>query len=183
MSESLLVTYCAPTLAGIKTANLFSCQCGSRRSALLAVECWNRALNIKGVYAVLMRYRNKRALIYVYRPSRLIRDFENGEIRKFLNLFGYGKMSLEQMLALLSERLNQAEDFPHEIGLFLGYPIDDVKGFIKNGGKNCKITGHWKVYDNQKRAEKLFCKYRKCTDIYCRKLGEGTTLQRLTVRS
>ncbi|MFQ8602088.1 MAG: DUF3793 family protein [Anaerovoracaceae bacterium] len=183
MSESVLVTYCAPTLAGIKTANLFSCQCSSRSSALFAVKCWNKALNNKGVYAVLMRYRNKRALIYVYRRSKLIQDFSDSRAKEFLNIFGYGGMTLTQMLEVLSCKLSSQEDFPHEIGIFLGYPIDDVKGFIKNGGKNCKIAGHWKVYADEKRAEKLFCKYKKCTDIYCRKLGEGTPLHRLTVGS
>ena len=31
MSEDLLIRHCSPTLAGIKTGNLFSCACASRR--------------------------------------------------------------------------------------------------------------------------------------------------------
>ena len=45
MSESLLVTYCAPTLAGLKTGNLFNCTCSGRRQAEETVRQWNRTLN------------------------------------------------------------------------------------------------------------------------------------------
>lgn len=31
MSEDLLIRHCSPTLAGIKTGNLFSCACPSRK--------------------------------------------------------------------------------------------------------------------------------------------------------
>ena len=59
MSESLLVTYCAPTLAGLKTGNLFNCSCTGRRQAEETVRQWNRTLNPKGVYAVIMRCRRR----------------------------------------------------------------------------------------------------------------------------
>lgn len=51
-------------------------------------------------------------------------------------------MTLEQLLERLSGRISASEDFPHEIGLFLGYPVDDVTGFIQNKGRNyllCRI--------------------------------------------
>ena len=47
-------------------------------------------------------------------------------------------------------------EFPHEIGLFLGYPVEDVKGFIKNRGKNCLYSGYWKVYGKMAEKAKLF---------------------------
>ena len=47
MSESLLVTYCAPTLAGLKTGNLFNCTCTGRRQAEETVRQWNRT-QLKG---------------------------------------------------------------------------------------------------------------------------------------
>lgn len=89
MSESLLVTYCAPTLAGLKTGNLFNCTCTGRRQAEETVRQWNRTLNSKGVYAVIMRYREGRVLIYVYRRAKLLHDFTGTEVRRFLKKFGY----------------------------------------------------------------------------------------------
>lgn len=56
--------------------------------------------------------------------------------------------------------------FPHEIGIFLDYPLQDVKGFIENKGKNSKYNGLWKVYGDKDASMKLFEKYRKCISVY-----------------
>ena len=61
----------------------------------------------------------------------------------------------------MRSRLAQREDFPHEIGLFLGYPLGDVIGFIKNAGQNCKCVGCWKVYCNECEAIKAFAMIEK----------------------
>ena len=53
-------------------------------------------------------------------------------------------MMPEQCLARLIERLKDADEFPHEIGLFLGYPPEDVEGFIQEPNGQ-KYTGIWKV--------------------------------------
>ena len=64
---------------------------------------------------------------------------------------------------------SESEDdmaFPHEIGVFLGYPLQDVIGFIENKGMNSKYTGLWKVYGDRDESMKMFAKFRKCTDVY-----------------
>lgn len=53
-------------------------------------------------------------------------------------------------------KLRRSEDFPHEIGLFLGYPLEDVAGFMELGPCSCKCTGCWKVYGNVEAAKKKF---------------------------
>ena len=78
-------------------------------------------------------------------------------------------------------RVYSCGGFPHEIGLFLGYPIDDVISFIENKGKNFKCCGCWKVYHDEDNAKKTFEKYKKCTNIYCKKYLQGSSLKRLTV--
>ena len=78
-------------------------------------------------------------------------------------------------------RLKNDDEFPHEIGLFLGYPPEDVLGFIKNGAENCKRLGCWKVYGDEENALKTFKKYEKCTEIYSKLWNNGRSLERLTV--
>ena len=70
-------------------------------------------------------------------------------------------------------------DFPHEIGLFLSYPPEDVKGFLEH--RPCKCVGCWKVYENEEAAKKTFAKYKACTRVYCRQLASGIDIERLTV--
>ena len=75
--------------------------------------------------------------------------------------------SLDEMIARLKERFFHKTEFPHEIGLFLGYPIEDVKGFRKFGGSDCKMCGYWKVYDDVEQARRIFDSYDKCQRVYC----------------
>ena len=94
---------------------------------------------------------------------------------------GYGGLNVEKAVARLKERLAQSDGFPHEIGVFLGYPLGDVIGFIENGGKNCKCVGCWKVYCNECEAKKTFEKFKKCTGIYRRLYETGKSVLQLTV--
>ena len=89
--------------------------------------------------------------------------------------------SCGKCLAALTRRLRSGEGFPHEIGLFLSYPPEDVKGFIENHAANYKLSGLWKVYGDEKKAKELFAKYKKCTDIYCERYEAGCGIAELAV--
>lgn len=184
MSEFLLIEHCAPTLARIKTANLFSCSYESIKALLSFLLCRNRELNPKGVYLRLLRTHEGRALIYVFRKDALIRDLQCSEAKGLLRYCGYDTERLEDIdyvLEVLKMRICTAQSFPHEIGFFLGYPADDVVGFIENNGKNFKLCGCWKVYGDVDRAERIFHMYRKCRDVYKRVYSLGQTVVRMTV--
>ena len=71
--------------------------------------------------------------------------------------------------------------FPHEIGVFLGYPIEDVIGFINNKGCNFKCCGYWKVYGDKEKAIKEFARYDKCRMIYTKLWNQGRSILKLTV--
>lgn len=86
-----------------------------------------------------------------------------------------------QCIVHLMDRLAAREGFPHEIGLFLGYPPEDVRGFIENNAKCSKCVGAWKVYGDERAAKRLFAKYEKCTNVYVRQHANGNTIERLTV--
>ncbi len=181
MSEELLVRHCSPTLAGLKTGNLFNCKFESKAELIAAIEYMNNMLNSKGVYVYLLKLWGDRALIYVFRPNKLKADLSRESSKKLLVKAGYRGNNIKEYLEYLSERICKCEEFPHEIGLFLGYPVEDVEGFIKNKGKNCKCVGCWKVYTNECEAMKTFAKFKKCTDVYCKKLHEGLSIVRLTI--
>ena len=181
MSEQTLITYCAPTLAGMKTGNLFTCKTEGRDTVEREIRRMNQVLNKKGVYVRLLAERNGRFLIYVYRPKQLKKDLADPAAANILTEAGYSRENVEVMLSFLAERIGRSGEFPHEIGLFLGYPAEDVVGFIENKGCHYKCCGLWKVYSDETAAQELFTKYQKCTQIYCRKLAEGISLQRLTV--
>jgi len=162
----MLIEHCSPTLGGLKTASLFSYPYSSGGELDFMITAWNRELNPKGVSLYIVCRRRERALIYVCRDSMLEEYLQNHGVQELLIEYGYREFSQSYCIEKLRERLRSPPDFPHEIGLFLGYPLEDVKGFIENAGQNCKCTGYWKVYCNECETVKLFMKYKKCKDIY-----------------
>lgn len=181
MSEDLFISQCAPTLAGLKTGNLFSCRFECESEMREAVRNINRRLSHKGLRFVPMRFCRGNALLYLYRPEKLKNDLLSSHARKILVDYGYPHSSAEKCVSCLRRKLLTCDDFPHEIGLFLGYPPDDVIGFIKHGAGNCKCSGCWKVYGDENAAKITFEKYRKCKDVYCRKYAEGYSVEKLAV--
>ena len=181
MTERDLIVYCSPTLASLKTANLFHPTYASEEELAAQLEFWNRTLVEKGVALRVLRRRSGRALLYVYRPSALARDLEKPETARFLRRYGYVPGSAEAALEQLTRRMACTEGFPHEIGVFLGYPLADVVGFIENRGQNSKCSGLWKVYGDEKEAKRLFRRFRKCSNVYARLWQEGRSVWQLTV--
>lgn len=119
----------------------------------------------------------------VYRPAHLSRDMNHSMAQSILREGSYTCHSPEKCIMHLMSRLKGSGEFPHEIGLFLGYPPEDVCGFIENKPNSCKCVGLWKAYGDEKKAQQTFAKYRKCTDVYFRQWSEGKSLERLTVNS
>lgn len=182
MSEELLITKCSPTLAAIKTANLFTCRYKTRQEMYEAVRAVNRRLRCKGLLVLPLKYKDGLGLIYVYRPTLLKADINNTTAKNILSSCGYcNTCDANKCIIQLMKRLNENEAFPHEIGLFLGYPPEDVKGFIENKAKNFKSVGYWKVYGDDNKAESTFKKYKKCTDVYYKEWQNGKLIERLTV--
>ncbi len=181
MSEELLIRNCSPTLAGLKTGNLFSCGCASKSDLIAEIRRLNKKLVPKGLRILPLRVQNGKALIYVYRPRALERDFDDKRARRLLEENGYHPEKADLCIVRLIHRLHSAEEFPHEVGLFLGYPPEDVCGFISNHACEHKCVGCWKVYGDEVAAQKTFAMYKKCTRIYCSQWEKGKSIERLTV--
>lgn len=182
MSEELFVRHCSPTLAGIKTANLFSCECENEEQMRKSVRNLNRILVKKGLRVLPLRYHRNRALVYAYRPSKLSQDLRHCEACRLLKKLGYTSETPERCLVELVQKLEHSDgEFPHEIGLFLGYPPEDVRGFIENRAHGYKYSGEWKVYGDADAAQKRFDMHRKCTKLYCDSFAKGRSIERLAV--
>lgn len=181
MSEETVIRQCAPTLAGIKTGNLFPCPYRSREELTAEIRAVNRVLVPKGMCLLVLRYTEKSALLYLFRPAELQADLRDSVAREVLSEAGYPSCDCGVCIRNLIRRFQENGEFPHEIGLFLSYPPEDVKGFIENHARNYKLAGPWKVYGDVAQARQTFEKYRKCTDSYCRSLRAGFSLAQLAV--
>ena len=89
MSDEIIVSHCSPTLAGIKTANIFSVEYESKSSVTAELKKLNSVLSPKGLEAVALSFGKKRVLIYIYRPARLARDLSDKNAVRILSANGY----------------------------------------------------------------------------------------------
>ena len=179
--EKTLLSKCAPTLASLKTGNLFSVSDASIEDIEVNVSIWNKSFESKGVKLHILKHTSNTSLIYVYRESALKKDLAKPDIFKYLKNYGYDLDNINQTLKRLQMRLNSSEDFPHEIGLFLSYPLEDVTGFVCNKGQNCTHCGYWKVYGDKEKCMRKFMMYDKCRDVYLKLWIGGRSILQLTV--
>ena len=159
----------------------FPCPCEDREALLSDIRKLNRRLSPKGLYLLPIRFLAGQALLYLYRPAELRRDLRDAQASELLRQAGYGDESCARCVAQLIRRFRESGEFPHEVGLFLSYPPEDVRGFIEHRDDGCKCTGLWKVYGDEANAKRLFAQYRKCTQIYCALWQAGSDMERLAV--
>lgn len=177
--EEKMIHYAAPTLAGCKAANLFNLPKSICQAEDLQ-KCKN-CLSCSGLDIQVLLEKGCCRLLYVYRHSALREILSQEKVQDFLAKYGYRDFSIPAALKLLSEHLSIKKDFPHEIGIFLGYPLADVEGFIFHQGKNAKLTGCWKVYDNEEEAVRTFSLYANCRAELCARYRQGSSLADLSV--
>lgn len=180
--ESVLVEQCAPTLVGLKPASLFRYQPGPSDEGRVPLARWKGALAARGIRVRVLKAcpRTGAWMIYLYREVWITRILCQPEIQDFLRQQGYRpEEGCQAMLTRLSRRLCLEEDYPHEIGVFLGYPLEDVEGFIRHRGRDFTCCGYWKVYGDAAAAQRRFDCYRRCTRICLERLRRGTALTKL----
>ncbi len=182
ITENLLIEHCSLTLSSLKTASLFTIKFHNKSTLNDDVKFWNEKFTKRGVKVQLLKTNENSALVYVYRHDMLKNDMLNEKASAVLSQYGYENLSVHLALKRLSQRLCACEEFPHEIGLFLGYPPEDVQSFICNKGRNCNLCRYWKVYNNESEALLKFAKYDKCKAIYKKLWHEGRDILRLTVK-
>jgi len=173
--NNMLVKHCSPVLTGIKTANMFTFF-GDPLNIKNIIKSYNKVFNSFDIYFYILNSKEKSSLIYVYRFDRLKRDLRQRYVSSFMAREGYDIYDIRGCIERLSEKIKSEKGFPHEIGLFLSYPICDVIGFIKNKGSNFKYCGFWKVYRDEENAKRIFCEYEKCTALCCKKFSKEKNL-------
>ena len=180
MSSEQLVRNCAPTLAGIKTGSLYTYHFRTDEDIRKDIARFNRLMNKKGLRMIPVKLCESYALMYLYRPDMLNEDLNDPLAREILSRYGYSLKGSDRCVVDLVNRL-KGDSFPHEIGLFLGYPPSDVLGFIEDPNSGFCDVGYWKVYSNVEGARRAFRRYRRCTEEYGRMLRSGRTLEQLVV--
>ncbi|WP_019189711.1 DUF3793 family protein [Levyella massiliensis] len=197
--ERALVHHCAETLAGLKPASLLCLRSDALLQSQDAVDYGNAQFNRFGIRFFALGRCRKAERILIYREERLNAWLHKGDVRKALEVFGYdcslppatdivtaGSVPqnhyplVGSLLQQLLCRMTQCPSISDEIGLFLGYPVEDVISYAKDRGRNAyAMRGYWRVYHNPSEARKTFEAFHACRQCWLAALQNGDDLFRL----
>ncbi|MBP3723366.1 MAG: DUF3793 family protein [Selenomonadaceae bacterium] len=180
--EHIVGSHAALTLLGIKPGSLVSFKKSDFDDFDFLLSSYRRCFACKGISVCILSENKEYAHIFLYRRSLLEEALKNEIAREILLSLGYPQ-NIFLSLAYLKRRYSKDGAFPHEIGLFLGYPPEDVKGFIENKGRNFLLCAYWKVYVNEQEAKKIFEKYASCAKKFCDELSGGASILDLSVKA
>ena len=177
--EVKIANQCAPVLAGVKPSNMLVLENKHIRDVVRVLE--GTGLSWRCLYA-----GEEKNIWLLYRKEAMEETVLGKEQMLFLREWGYEEDTLERMLMKFSQRFRQYRKdknlpFPHEMGVFLGYPMADVKGFIKYEGKNYLYCGYWKVYENVEERKELFRTYEEIRKVFVEEARKGKNLWQITM--
>jgi hypothetical protein len=159
--ESMITCFASPVAAGIRCGTLINLRRRGEDLGPIWFAVKDKITEKLGLEFAEISYSKSYILLLVFRSDLLMDRVSSAEAREFLGNLGYDceSGSAASYIENLIERFKTR--FPHEIGIFLDYPVEDVKGFIENRGRNSKLSGYWKVYGDEANARKKFDEYRK----------------------
>lgn len=174
--KTQLALQCAPLLTGIKISNL------------LVVDKSNKKAVVKLFHgseiSLLVVYESDcKVTFLLYRKKELLGYLQRSRVREVMGQLGYGVHEMNLILREFSLRyrsyMTGQGTFPHEIGLLLGYPVEDVTGFMENEGRNYLYAGYWKVYGNLPETMELFDKFNQAREMVIRMISKGASIHHI----
>lgn len=171
--KTQLALQCAPLITGIKVSNLLIVQ----NENVFKIRHILRNTDIQ--YFVLLKKEQKTTML-LYKKSDLESYMAQKQVKIFLMGMGYQRPVLNHVLPLLQaeyrDYMEKKKEFPHELGVLLGYPVEDVEGFIKNKGRNCLCSGYWKVYEDLAAKVRLFEKFELAKETLIQLVSNGESM-------
>ena len=172
--ETQIALQCAPLISGLKVSNLLIIS--AEDEALVRV-----ILRRSGISFFRLLRTGEKVTFLLFRKNPLEAYLKQQEVETMLVEAGYAELSLGNILSTFQIRyahyMSAGGRFPHEMGLLLGYPAEDVKGFVENEGKNFLYSGYWKVYADVEEKRRLFQKFENAKETVIQLLSYGVGIQ------
>lgn len=172
--ETQIALQCAPLISGLKVSNLLIIS--AEDEALVRV-----ILRRSGISFFRLLRTGEKVTFLLFRKNPLEAYLKQQEVETMLAEAGYAELSLGNILSTFQKRyahyMSAGGRFPHEMGLLLGYPAEDVRGFVENEGKNFLYSGYWKVYADVEEKRRLFQKFENAKETVIQLLSYGVGIQ------
>lgn len=167
---SMLTMKLALTLFNEKPASLICLKNSLRNSAELWREHKDLIAEQTGLKYKLLKQNAQVSVVLFYDQERLTAYLEQEEIRGYLERRGFEmRCGLDESLEDLRRFFE--DGYSHEVGLFLGYPLEDVEAYSRDRDKNCLCRGYWSVYKNIEEKLITFERYRQINEQLAEELS------------
>lgn len=157
---SILAYNIAPTILKNKPSTIVNLSKDNRNLYVLWDKYGEEFQRYFSVETYSLKDTNDFKLKLFYRKESLENHLYKKENINFLQKIGYNESKdIEGYLDML--KIRYKNQCPHELGVFLGIPLEDIEGFIDNSTYDYLLNGYWKVYKNVEEAKKTFEEYDK----------------------
>ena len=172
--ETQMALQCAPFIMGLRVSNLFVVR-NEKLDKLHIMLCE------AGIHYMKLIEGEFKTTVFLYNKKGMLEYMSDVRVKSAMSQMGYINMKFEHMLKAFKQRyvsyMKDGGDFPHEMGFFLGYPYEDVVGYIRNEGKNSLFTGYWKVYDDVSKKVKMFQMFETAKESVIRYISAGLSIR------
>ena len=153
-----IVEQLGPTVLGIKPSELLNVSLYDERiwEEFKALFSQQEQLGLREIRQVNVRQQ----VLFYHRITldSILREKHN---QAFLGTINYPKTySLDIYLNHIIEKI-RSKEFPHEIGIFLGYPLKDVLGFMKRIPFTYVETKGWRIYGDSQSSYEIYDRYQQ----------------------
>ena len=174
--EVQLLLQCAPMIAGLKASNLLIIASENEADA-------RRILNGTKISCARLARMDKKTTMLIYHEQWVKEYLASREVSDLLRVLGYEGKGFYEVLHSVRKKyrsyMKKEGEFPHELGLLLGYPAEDVNGYMDNKGRNYLCTGYWQVYADPAAKLNLFQKFELARERLIRAIFDGKEIQEL----
>lgn len=188
-----LVRQAGLVVMGVKPASVFSFtprvhtsapdRLRSRSLSARLLSVYGQLAKPMGLSLACLERREAGLMLLAWRPSSVTALLADDGARSFLAERALPSEDAGELMSALVSRLRafyaRRGPFPHELGLVLGYPLEDVRGFLSDGGRGAVACGRWMVYGNVAEARRHFDELDRL-EARCKRLySEGASMGEL----
>lgn len=179
--ENFLVYNSSLVIAGIKPAVTVTIKKNKEKLYNSWLEFGKNFIKTINLNFIGLRESNESIIIMIYDKFILEKELNKNLHKEFLENIGYSSSDdVEYYVNTLKSRYEKYH-CPHELGLFLGIPFEDVKDFMECTTKKCLLCGYWKVYNDTDKAKRIFNNYDTVKEYTIKNILKGNSSRELAL--
>lgn len=163
---AFLAVETAELLDGVKPGNLVNLVNRTQACGRNLYQLWRRfglgLLACTGLDVIELCDRGDSLLLFIHNRAVLTPLLQEFPVKALLRRTGYpDEATPDQIIAELVKRFAQPQ-IPHEVGIFLGYPLKDVAAFMGIAPISFTCQGPWRIYGNPLPSLRVAQIHRAC---------------------